>query len=252
MGWLADIMSLTVGEAIFALTAAFAAGLVRGFSGFALSALLMASLVIILPPAEIIAICLILETVATTLMFRGGYREADKKMVFGLIAGVVVGVPLGLWVILTVPEETSKLIALSLILVLALAQLGGFRPAFLATRPGLLGSGVAAGLVQGTAASGGMVVALYALARQAPAATMRASLVFYLTLSILSNLVFYSLFGLITSEAVMRSLAMALPVALGVLLGARLFSPRLQPYYRTFCLCLLTGLALLGLVRAPL
>lgn len=249
MEFFAETMSLTTGEALFALGAAFAAGVVRGFSGFALSALLMASLIIILPPVDIIAICLILETVATLLMGRGGYREADRKMVLGLIAGVIVGSPIGLWLTTSVPAETSKIIALGLILALALAQLGGFRPRFLATRPGLLGSGVAAGIVQGTAASGGMVVALYALARQAPAAMMRASLVFFLTLSILSNLIFYVLFGVMTEEAILRSLLMAPPVAIGVLIGAQLFSPRLQPYYRTFCLGLLTGLAALGLVR---
>ena len=245
-------MGLGADAVLFALAAAFIAGLVRGFSGFALSALLMVSLVVILPPVEIIAVCLILETVATLLLFRGGLAQADRRMVFGLIAGVLVGSPIGLWVTTTVPADASKIIALCLILALALAQLAGFRPGWLATKPGLLGTGVVTGVVQGTAASGGMVVALYALARQAPAAIMRASLVFYLTLSIIVNGAFYLIFGVMTEASLTRGLILAVPAAAGVLIGARMFSPRLQPYYRPFCLWLLTALAAFGLARTAM
>lgn len=249
---LAAAMGLSPGAALFAIGVGLAAGVVRGFSGFALSALLMASLVVILPPVELIGVCLILEGVATLLMGRGAIGEANKKMVLGLVAGVLVGAPIGLTLITSVPPETAKIIALSLILVLALAQLSGVRPAWLSSRPGLLGSGVAAGIVQGTAASGGLVVALYMLARETPAPVMRASLVFYLMLAIMVNGAYYISFGLMTEVALMRGLILAVPAVIGVLLGARMFSPRFQPYYRPFCLWLLTGLALAGLARAAM
>ena len=97
-----------------------------------------------------------------------------------------------------------------------------------------------------------MVVALYALARQAPAAIMRASLVFYLTLSIIVNGTFYLIFGVMTEASLTRGLILAVPAAAGVLIGARMFSPRLQPYYRPFCLWLLTALAAFGLARTAM
>jgi len=72
------------------------AGIVRGFSGFALSALVMASAVVILPPVELIPICLILELAASLLMARGGWQEADRGTVLGLVIGSTIGVPIGL------------------------------------------------------------------------------------------------------------------------------------------------------------
>lgn len=253
MDWIANMMALTPGEALYAAAAVFLAGIVRGFSGFALSALVMASLVFILAPQDIIAICLVLEIAATILLTRGGATEgADKPMVYGLIAGVLVGLPIGLSITLAASDEASRMIALGLIFTLAIAQLSGFRPAFLATRAGLVGSGVAAGMVQGTSGAGGMVIALYALARNAPAQIMRASLVFYLSITIVLHTIMLTAFGLLTELALIRGAFLVAPAAIGVLIGAWAFSPRLQPYYRTACLSLLSGLAAIGIARIAL
>lgn len=253
MAWLSEVMALSPGEIAFAAIAVFFAGVVRGFSGFALSAMVMASLVFVIDPKAIIPICLVLEIVATILLTRGGAaEEADRPMVYGLIFGVLAGFPLGLLVTINVADETSRVLALGIILTLAVAQLSGFRPRFLATRAGLVGSGVAAGVVQGTAAAGGMVIALYALARNAPVGVMRASLVFYLSITIVLHSIILTAFGLLTELALIRGLLLAAPAAAGVLLGAWLFSPRLQPYYRRACLSLLSGLAAVGIARIAL
>ncbi|MEO0980836.1 MAG: sulfite exporter TauE/SafE family protein, partial [Pseudomonadota bacterium] len=54
----------------------FIAGLVRGFAGFGLSAVLMASIVVFIPPIELIPVCFLLEAAASLAMFRGGLRDA--------------------------------------------------------------------------------------------------------------------------------------------------------------------------------
>ncbi|MEM6465857.1 MAG: sulfite exporter TauE/SafE family protein, partial [Pseudomonadota bacterium] len=60
-----EAFGLTPGELTFAVIVAFCAGMVRGFSGFALSAMIMAVLVLILPPLELLAICWCLEVAAS-------------------------------------------------------------------------------------------------------------------------------------------------------------------------------------------
>ena len=65
-------------------------------------------------------------------------------------------------------------------------------------------------------------------------------------------LVALAAFGLLNELALMRGLLLAAPTAAGVLLGTWLFSPRLQPYYRTACLSLLSGLAAVGIARIAL
>lgn len=230
----------------------FIAGMVRGFSGFALSALIMASLALILPPIELIPICYILEATASLIMFRGGLRDANMKIVWGLSIGSAIGFPVGLYATKVLPIQTSKLVALCIILVLATAQLLRASPKFLARTPGLYASGLTAGVVTGLAHVGGMVVALYVLAREAPAKTMRASLVMFLFIGMFTSLVYLLGFGVLNKSAAIRGLLLTPVVAAGVLVGSAMFRPSLETAYKKFCLGLLIFLSFTGLLQLGL
>ncbi len=242
-------LDLTGQEFLILTTIVIVAGIVRGFSGFALSAVVMASAVIILPPVQLIPICWWLEMTASVLMARGGWQEADRGIVMGLVIGSTIGVPFGLLLTTSVSVEASQLIALTVIIALALTQLAKIRLAFLATKAGLYGSGIAAGIVTGLASVGGMVIAIYVLSQDAPAAKMRAALVLFLFVSSLTSLIMLLWFGVMNSTAAARGLSLAIPTTLGVFLGQRLFTPRFAPYYRPACLSLLCALAGAALVR---
>jgi len=228
------------------------AGIVRGFSGFALSAIVMASAATFIPPVQLIPICFWLELCASVLMARGGWAEADRRVVLGLVIGSAVGTPIGLLLTLNMPVEISKLVVLTLVIVLAVMQLTKLRFAFLATRSGLYLSGLAAGIVTGLASVGGMVVALYVLSQDAPARKMRAALVLFLFVSSATSMIYLLYFDVMTMTALRRASVFALPTFLGVIIGQRLFTPRFEPYYRPFCLTLLTGLAVAGLIRTTI
>ncbi len=227
----------------------FLAGLVRGFAGFALSAVVMAALVVILPPVELIPVCYVLEAAATITMFRGGIKDADMGVVVGLSIGSLIGVPVGLALTTTIAPEYSKAIALVVLLFLATMQLFRASPPFLNTRAGLYLSGFTAGIVTGLASIGGMVVALYVLARNAEPAKMRGSLVMFLAFSMLTSGLYYLGFGVMTKLALTRGLFFMPVVLSGVFIGKALFRPSLAGYYKRFCLLLLIGLALIGIVR---
>jgi len=210
MAWLSDIADLSQTDFLICISFVFLAGLVRGFSGFALSAIVMAG---------------------------------------GLVIGSFVGVPIGLLATTTFPIEFSKLAALCLIMLLATAQLFRFAPKFLDTKLGLYGAGLTAGVATGLASVGGMVVALYVLASKADPKTMRASLIVFLMVSMVSSLIFLLAYDVMNMLALKRGLVFAPVVALGVVLGSLLFRPSLQVFYRQFCLTLLLALAGVGLVN---
>ncbi len=228
------------------------AGIVRGFSGFALSAIVMSSAIIILPPVQLIPICWWLEMSASILMAKGGWQEADRGVVLGLVIGSTIGVPFGLLLTTSIPVETSQLIALTLIIILAITQLAKIRLAFLATKPGLYGSGFAAGVATGLASVGGMVIAIYVLSQDTAAAKMRAALVLFLFISSLTSMITLLWFGVMDSTAALRGLSLAIPTTIGVMLGQRLFIPKFAAYYRPFCLSLLCALAGAALIRTQL
>lgn len=237
---------------LICLLAVFGAGLVRGFAGFALSALAMASIATIIPPVELIPICFFMELAASLLLLGGNVREADREVVVGLVVSAAAGVPLGLYATNNVDAETSKAVALVVVASLALLQLAKVKAPVLATRGGLWASGFASGIVTGLASVGGLVVALYVLARDAPPRQMRASLILYLFLSSPVGFALQIAYGMITPTALWRASLFTVFSTAGVLIGRRFFSPALEPFYKRFCLGLLVGLALWGLVRVLL
>ncbi len=249
MDWILQTTALTQTEFLILIGITILAGIVRGFSGFALSAMVMATAVIILPPIELIPMLWWLEMSASILMLKNGWEGADKTMTYGLVIGSTVGWPIGLALTMALPIPTSKALALTIIVVLAATQLAKIRLPFLATKTGLYGSGIVAGIVSGLASVGGMVVAVYVLAADAPAKTMRASLVLYLFLSSAISMIVLVAFGVMEWSGVARGIFFAVPTMIGVLLGQQLFTERLAPYYRPTCLILLISLAAVGLIR---
>ena len=247
-----ELLGLSTSEIFLLAAICFAAGVVRGFSGFALSALVMASAALILPPIQLIPICWWLEIAASILMARGGWQEADRKIVWGLVIMSALGTPIGLALTTSIDVETSKLTALCIIIALAALQLAKIRIPALASRAGLYGAGVLAGIVTGLASVGGMVIALYVLSSDTPARKMRAALALFLFLGSATSLFWLFWFDVMTLQAIWRGIVFSIPAIAGVYAGMQLFTPRFERFYRPFCLTLLCGLSAFGLLRLTL
>ncbi|MFQ1701716.1 TSUP family transporter [Loktanella agnita] len=246
---LLSITNLTGPEFLFLTGVVLVAGIVRGFSGFALSAMIMATATVILPPIALIPMLWWLELGASLMMLKGGWQDADRRVAIALVIGSTLGWPVGLALTVSLPVETSKIIALSIIITLALSQLAKVRLGFLASRPGLYGTGVVAGIVSGLSNVGGMVVALYVLASDAPARQMRGSLVLFLLFGAVTSLITLLAFRVMDFSGISRGLVFVPATLVGVYLGQKMFTPVLSRYYRSFCLALLCALAAAGLTR---
>lgn len=243
-------LSLTPGQGL-ALAAIFvAAGLVRGFTGFAFSAVGLALAVLILPPVELIPVMWWLELGASLMMLRAGWDGADIKAAAILVVGSAIGVIGGLSLTLALDPAISKQIALVILITLAVLQLSKLRIRALDSTGGTVATGLVAGTVTGLAGVGGMVVALYVLARDSEPRVMRATLVAFLLFGSATSFLTHLIFGTMDSTATFRGLFFLVPCLIGVFLGQKLFTPKLQPYYRSVCLSLLVGLGVLSLVRS--
>lgn len=247
--YLQNLLELSAQETLIAFSVVFFAGIVRGFSGFALSALTMAGLALVIPPISLIPICFILEAFAGLLMIKNGIKLADKTVAWGLAIGSVIGTPIGLYITAHVSADISRLLALCVILSLALMQLFKQSPSFLATRPGLYIAGIVSGVVTGIASVGAMVVALYVLSQKAAAARMRATLVMYLFLALFASGAWLSVSGFLNPLAITRGLVLGPLTIAGVFIGTLFFRPALESAYKRFCLVLLMALAGGGLIR---
>ncbi|MEJ8473420.1 sulfite exporter TauE/SafE family protein [Roseibium algae] len=246
---IATFTGMPMSQFLLCAAAVFCAGLVRGFSGFGLSAILMASIVVVVPPVELIPLCFLLEAAASLALFRGGSRSADWKLIWTLVIASAIGVPIGLAITTNLASAYSKIIALTLVLGLTMAQLFKLIPPGAGGRIGLPIAGFLAGLATGLASVGGLVVALYVLSRKSEAHVMRGSLIMFLFISMITTFASLLYYGLITEMTLRRGAIFAPTVLAGVFLGAKLFSPALAPHYKKVCLVLLMTLSTVGLIR---
>ena len=244
------LLGLTPGQGIALAVIFVAAGLVRGFTGFALSAFGLALAVLILPPVELIPVMWWLEMGASLMMIRGGWDGADLKVAGILTAGSAVGVVAGLALTVTLDPTISKQIALVILISLAAMQLSKMRIRGLDSMAGTVTTGLVAGVVTGLAGIGGMVVALYVLARDTEARVMRATLVAFLLFGSATSFITHLYFGTMNTTSTLRGVFFLVPCLIGVFLGQKLFTPKLRPYYKSVCLSLLVGLGAVSLARS--
>ncbi|MEZ5789347.1 MAG: sulfite exporter TauE/SafE family protein [Nitratireductor sp.] len=247
-----QLTALEPGDLVLLAALATLAGLVRGFAGFGLSAIVMAGMASRLAPVELIPVCFTLEFVASLAMLRGGMKHADLRLVALLAGTSAIGQPIGLYATTSMDPAISRLIALAIIVVLAMAQLLKLQPRNLASTPGIIATGLTAGMASGLASVGGMVIALYVLASSKPASQMRASLVMYLAFNLAMSLVYLLAYGLLTQTSAARGILVAPAMLIGIVAGAALFNPQMGRFYKTACLLLLLSLAGLGLFRQML
>ena len=242
-------LALNNSDLLILILICFFAGLIRGFSGFGLSAFVMSLALTIIPPIELIPVCWWMEFVASVFMIRNGWKHSDKKISIILWLGAVLGLPIGIALTTILDFQTSKIVALVLISMLALILLRNFKIQFLSTSVGTISSGVFAGVATGLASIGGMIVAIYVLAIQNSATRVRASLVLYIFLNSVTTFIFLILFDVMDHKAFVRGVLLAVPSSIGVVLGSILFMQKLEKYYRPFSLGLLITFCIVGLIR---
>ena len=111
----------------------FFAGLIRGFTGFGFSAICVALLSFFVDPALIVPVILMMEVAASAWLMPGTWRDADYKWLMWMMIGLVLGTPVGVWMLSYLPAETTKLVLYVVLLGLGLVGMvegiEGFRRA---------------------------------------------------------------------------------------------------------------------------
>ena len=159
------------------LAIVFAAGIVRGFSGFGFSALSVAGLALLIAPARVVPAIFVLEVLASIGLLRSAVRAIDWHWLSWLALGNALCIPLGILVLAWVPEAPLRLLIGALLALAALALRGGFSVTLAPTPRMRLGVGMVSGFANGVAAIGGIAVAVLLSASSITPAALRATLI---------------------------------------------------------------------------
>jgi uncharacterized protein len=238
------------------------AGWVRGFAGFGFSALCMAGLAWLISPALIAPIVVSLEMVASLLLWRGSSAAADKNWLKTLLVVNAVTVPLGVALLLLVPMQPLRAVVAVLLFAAAFALRFLLRADLKDTAQLRTSCGAVSGLVNGVAASGGVIAAMSMAAAGMRASQLRATMILYLLFAdiyILASMLLAHVLSshqtlhvagntLFNSHSVLLATALGVPMAAGIVLGRRRFQRTPAGDYRGFVLNLLMLMSSISLL----
>ncbi len=235
---------------IYALTVVLAAAIVRGYTGFGFSALVVLSLSMLLPPAEVVPVVLLLEITASLRMLPSVWNHIDWKTLRWLLLGSAVSIPIGVTLLAIMPAAPMRAIISLLVLAASILIWFGFTVRS-SDRPGLpLFTGVVSGAMTGAAAIGGLAVVVMFLSASVDMAIARATLVMLFLITDIYTSVLAGTQGLLSEETIIRYGIFLLPAVIGIAIGSRQFHRSNKQSFRKFTLVLLMVISVGGLVRA--
>lgn len=238
------------------VTAAF---FVRGFAGFGASMIGVAGLALVLPPALVVPVIFALEIGASLSLLPKVWRDVDWRSIAPLVLGCLVGTPVGIALLSTLPDVPVR-VAVSLVIIgaaFALERAGAKSgaqdaPKVPPGRPVALATGVASGLLNGLAGVGGPPAVLFWFSGAHAAHVGRASVIAYFLFTDVIALSMAGAGGLVDPRLA-GLLTMALPaMGLGIWMGSRRFVKTDPATFRRLVLRLLMALGTAGLLRALL
>jgi uncharacterized protein len=227
------------------------AAFVRGYSGFGYSALVITASNLVTSPLNFVAVVVLLEFAMSLQAWKGAAAHIDWRRVGLLVAGAVVGLPLGLWALTAMSEDAARAIIAGYVLLMCGVLLAGWRMQREVRGAGNLAMGVVSGVANAPGMAGLPVVAFFAAQPMTPQ-VFRATLIAYFPILDLYSGPIYWYYGLVSWDTLWAAL-LALPLTiLGNWLGGRHFLGTPPQDFRRLAILLLAGLALLALGKSLL
>lgn len=223
-------------------------GFFRGFSGFG-GVMAMTPLFSLLMPAPVAAVLsIVIDAVAAIPLMPNAVRVAQKRSSVIMAIAASLTVVAGVWLLVSVDGDIMRRVIAATVILAALLLLSPWRYKGPQTDLSDAAVGAASGFLAGSTSMAGPPCILYLTALGLPAATTRATFIFYSMLMTGSALVFFVWFQVLSWQVLFFALALAPANFAAVYLGQRLFRIINDEGFRRFTLVFLIGLGVVVLV----
>jgi len=240
---------LSIVNIYFIILTVFIASIIRGFNGFGFSAICISGFSFILPAIEIVPIILALEVIISIFMVPYIWNKIDWKFVFKILSGIIIGSPIGLYLLKYLNSETTHLSVCLLIIFFSILLMKGYSNQTINNNYGKIFTGIVSGILNGLTTLGGMPVALFLLITSIQPAVIRGSLaaLFFLTDIYAFILSFFA--GIIDVTTIYRVVPLTIILPIGVFIGNKFFVKSKEETYRKVVFYFLIFISILGIFR---
>jgi uncharacterized membrane protein YfcA len=240
---------LSLVEIYFVVFVVFIASIIRGFNGFGFSATCISGFSFILPAIEIVPIILALEVIISIFMVPYIWNKIDWKFVFKILLGIIIGSPIGLYLLKHLNLETTHLSVCLLVIFFSILLMKGYSNQKINNNYGKFFTGIVSGALNGLTTLGGMPVALFLLTTSIQPATIRGSLaaLFFLTDIYAFILSFFA--GIVDIRTIYRVIPLIIILPIGVFVGNHFFIKSKEETYRKVVFYFLIFISIFGIFR---
>jgi uncharacterized membrane protein YfcA len=225
----------------------FLASIVRGYTGFGFAAIAISGLNLIWPAQMSVPVTLFIDVISAVRLLPSVRRHADMTMVKNLSMGAVAGIPIGLSMLLFIPDQPLKILISGLILLMAVGLF--FSPSFKikerAAYTRIVG-GISGGFTA-AASVGGLPLICYLMSTAQNALVQRATVVVFLACTDIVSIALLLLSDAVDLSIWKPVLLLLIPALAGVQCGHWCFTRRPPKTYRTIALPILTLLSVVTL-----
>ncbi|MEM1073460.1 MAG: sulfite exporter TauE/SafE family protein [Pseudomonadota bacterium] len=233
--------------ALWLLAGVFAAGLVRGFSGFGSGMIIMAVASSVLPPVSAILFMMMAELLGPLPNLPAAWRDGAPRDVGRLMLGAVLLVPVGIFCLTLMSPEVFGWIVSACIVVILCLLMTGWRYNGQLTNGMTVATGGLGGFMSGFAGIPGPPVIMLYLSSRLPISVIRANFLLYLlAIDVVMIAAFWGS-GLFVWEAAVIGLLAGFPNVVANMIGARLFDPEAETLFRRVAYLIIACSAIVGL-----
>ena len=240
---------LSLIEIYYVIFIVFIASIIRGFNGFGFSAICISGFSFILPAIEIVPIILALEVVISIFMVPYIWNKIDWRFVFKILLGIIIGSPIGLYLLKYLDPQITHLSVCLLIIFFSILLMKGFSNQKINNNYGKFFTGIVSGTLNGLTTLGGMPVALFLLITSIQPTVIRGSLaaLFFLTDIYAFMLSFFA--GIVDMTTIYRAVPLIVILPIGVFIGNKFFVKSKEETYRKVVFYFLIFISILGVFR---
>ena len=240
---------LSLVEVYFIIFTVFIASIIRGFNGFGFSATCISGFSFIMPAIEIVPIILILEVMISIFMIPYIRNKIDWNFVIKILIGIIIGSPIGLFLLKYLPSELTHLLICIIIIFFSILLMNGYSNQKINNNYAKISTGFIAGTINGFSLLGGMPVALFLLVTKIKPAIIRGSLaaLFFLTDTYAFVLSFFG--GIVDMTTIYRTLPLIIILPIGVFIGDKYFVKSKEETYRKVVFYFLIFISVFGIFR---